>query len=218
MLCARLIQPPNLYRMKIARSANRIAVSLWLNAYIVATVSGFTKFIAAPAPDVAIRRQRAAIPRTDGNLSGVFHAFHFDSAFDEFCRAIAQLPDGIEAAPTIHFALFDRAGMVKVRSDEAHTGLQARNRSRGEIPHRISGSFPQRAGKVVSPAFQPFGVHAAREVLRIRARSGERMNFSLQPNDILHHELRTFFFRLIFHRPALEASAGHDRALRITGG
>jgi len=110
--CAGLIKSANLYWVQIARSANRIASSLWLNANIVAGVSRFTKLIATPAPDVTIRRQRAAMTRTYGNLSGVFHAFHFDNALDEFCRAIAQLPDGIESAPAIHLAFFDRAGMI----------------------------------------------------------------------------------------------------------
>src|SRR5690349_10288266 len=119
-----LINSPNLYRVKIARSANRIAGSLWLNANIVTAVSRFTKLIATPAPDVAIHRQRAAIPGTDSNLSGVFHVFCFDNALDEFRRAIAQLPDGIESAPAIHLAFFNRAGMVQVCSDETHPGFE----------------------------------------------------------------------------------------------
>ena len=217
MPCAGLIKAANLYWVQIARSANRIASSLWLNANIVAGVSRFTKLIATPAPDVTIRRQRAAITRTYGNLSGVFHAFHFDNALDEFCRAIAQLPDGIESAPAKHLAFFDRAGMIQVCSDETHPGFKARNRSRRKIPHRISRPFPENAGKIVSPAFQPFGVHAAREVLRFLTGSGERANFALQRSDILHHKFRALFFWLVFHRPALKASARHDCALRIAG-
>src|SRR5690242_6721621 len=203
--------------MEIAGSANRVAGSLWLNANVVAGISCFAKLIAAPAPDVAIRRQSAAIPRADGNLSGVFYAFHFDKALGEFGRAIAQLPNGIESAPAMHFALFDGAGMVQVCSDEAHAGFQAQNWSRRKISDRVSRPFPDNASKVVSPAFQPRGVHAASEMLRFRTGSGERANFALQPNNILHQELRAFFFRLVFHRPALETSAGQDGALRITG-
>lgn len=195
----RLLESANFYRMKITRSANRVTGSLGLDANIMADVSVFTKLIATPAPDAVIRRQRTAIPRTDGNLSRVFHAFHFDNAVGKFCSAIPELPDGIEPAPTIHLAFSDRAGMVQVGGDKTHAGFEAGDRRRGKIAHRIPGPFSDNASKIVSPTFQTFGVYAAREVLRIRAGGRERANFAFQPNNILHNELRAFFLWLVFH-------------------